>query len=284
MPRTLVTRTCVTVARTCIGAPLTRMGCFASGGKARAYPQNDGTAFEPIPLARLVGAITVALIAACGTGSSVDDVRRSELSQSCALNSDCNAPLVCAFTSCHVECSSSRDCPNGARCVQSDKPYLICQNETDIACTRNSDCPGIEVCGIDDKCRDACATDRDCPKDQSCRSGTCADKSDLVGGTLPLVIDTGSGTPCVHASDSAARSLLPGAPSTAIAIRPSCARSSPATSPAAPLATAPTVRAACRATSRSSFANIRRMYHAYVMATAPRPRCAESTSAAATHA
>ena len=58
------------------------------------------------------------------------------------------------------------------------------------------------MCGIDERCRDACVTSRDCLKDQTCTSGTCADATDLVSGMLPQVTDAGGGgTPCVHATE-----------------------------------------------------------------------------------
>ena len=89
----------------------------------------------------------------------------------------------------------------GARCVEAEKPTLICQNPAESHCSRHSDCPGSEVCGIDGRCRDACATTRDCPKEQTCAAGTCADSTDLVDGELPRGVDAGSGVVCVHSAD-----------------------------------------------------------------------------------
>src|SRR6185369_15835404 len=98
----------------------------------------------------------------------------------CSINSDCNNPLVCAFKRCHTQCSSTRDCPAGLRCVHArdvDTGAIlgdVCQLADERVCTRNSQCSATQVCAVDGQCRDLCDTDRDCVgRDQVCRVHTC---------------------------------------------------------------------------------------------------------------
>ncbi|HVY48960.1 MAG TPA: hypothetical protein VHB21_23885 [Minicystis sp.] len=120
----------------------------------------------------------------------------------CLINSDCNSPLVCAFRRCHTQCETDRDCQQGERCVVAERPDRVCQLEDEQTCQYNSECPGNEVCGVDDQCRDACAADRDCVPGQVCKSGTCADPSELVDGGLPAADGgQGKGQPCSYTSD-----------------------------------------------------------------------------------
>lgn len=128
-----------------------------------------------------------------------DEAPSLAVSQGCSLSSECKSPLVCAFARCHQACKSTRDCSNGERCVQSDKPYYVCQKQ---GCTRSSECLGKQVCGVDGQCRDRCITQKDCLEDQVCVSGTCADTSELLNGTLPTATtDAGSGQPCTLPTD-----------------------------------------------------------------------------------
>jgi hypothetical protein len=120
----------------------------------------------------------------------------------CLINSDCKDPLVCAFRLCHSQCQDDRDCSTGERCVIADRPNRVCQLATEKKCSLNSQCPGTEVCGIDDECRDQCATERDCVPGQLCITGTCADKSELVDGGLKAAKDgAGKGQPCSYTSE-----------------------------------------------------------------------------------
>src|SRR5882724_2504033 len=136
------------------------------------------------------------VVASCGGDSTpaTPDVK------GCSINSECDNPLVCAFKRCHNQCTSSRDCMIGLRCVQAKDVDTgmslggtVCQlpDEATKPCTLNSDCPGAQICGIDAKCRDQCALDKDCVvKDQVCTEHTCADKVELNdNGGLPMVID-----------------------------------------------------------------------------------------------
>ena len=137
------------------------------------------------------------LASACTT----DDPPLAKLAQGCTINSDCDAPLVCAFQRCHNACESTRDCPPGLRCVASDGPLHVCQLEEERNCLYNSDCPEGQVCGTDAQCRDQCMGEADCLKEQLCISGTCAERSELRDGGLPVVVkDSGpsTGQPCTY--------------------------------------------------------------------------------------
>jgi hypothetical protein len=136
-------------------------------------------------------------LAACGG----DDTAPAGEAQGCSINSECNDPLVCAFKRCHQECNSSRDCTFPQRCVvstDSDTGTVlgkVCQlpDEADKRCAKNSDCPGLQICGIDAKCRDQCAEDRDCPiSTYRCINRTCAAPEELTDrGGLETVLDSG---------------------------------------------------------------------------------------------
>lgn len=129
---------------------------------------------------------------------------RAQLAEGCAINSDCNSPLVCAFRSCHVECQTTRDCASrgpSSRCVQGEKPYRVCQNEAEQECVRHSECPGQQVCGVDGRCRDACVDDRDCGTSQQCISTTCAEPTELIGGKLVPKPETGAILSCERSSE-----------------------------------------------------------------------------------
>lgn len=118
----------------------------------------------------------------------------------CSLNSDCKSPLVCGFERCRPECKTSRDC-NGKLCVRSDLGGNVCQLDDEVACTRNSECPGTQICGPDRHCRDVCITDKDCVTDLLCVSRTCAKKEELVDGKLPEASPSTSGVTCTYATD-----------------------------------------------------------------------------------
>ena len=122
-----------------------------------------------------------------------DEAPSLTVAQGCSLSSECQSPLVCAFAKCHQACKSSRDCTKGERCVQSDRPYYVCQKQS---CSRNSDCLGKQVCAQDGQCHDECLTQKDCLADQVCTAGACADTSELVNGALPnnAAGDGGDGT------------------------------------------------------------------------------------------
>lgn len=138
--------------------------------------------------------------------SSSDDTKKAAVAEGCSLNSDCTDPLVCAFRKCHAACATTRDCPDGERCVTSDRPFHVCQLPEEQLCRFNSDCPTGQVCGIDGKCRDQCKTERDCLDGQVCVTGTCADSDEVDAGKLPVTNDASveaSGQPCSYTSECA---------------------------------------------------------------------------------
>jgi len=158
--------------------------------------------------------LTLLAILCCffGCDSNVEQqLKLAELSQDCLVNSDCSEPLVCAFKACHVQCTASRDCDGGARCLAAAHPYKVCQLDSERQCSGNLDCKEGLVCGVDGACRDGCQTDFNCIAGQVCVSGTCADTDELdaEGHLTPAPgTTTGSeGTPCVYVSDCSAALL-----------------------------------------------------------------------------
>jgi hypothetical protein len=130
------------------------------------------------------------------------------LDEGCNINSDCTSPYVCAFRKCHVQCQTQRDCEALMqqpipRCVESDKPFYVCQLPSELHCTLNSQCDGKQVCAQDGQCRDQCANDRDCADGQTCVSLTCVIPTDLDGnGKLPVTAGVSAeGRPCSYNSD-----------------------------------------------------------------------------------
>jgi hypothetical protein len=150
--------------------------------------------------------LLLAAVGAIGASCSSDQPTVS-VGEGCNINTDCTSPLVCAFRKCHVACTTSRDCSPGQRCMASDRPFHVCQLDSERACTFNSDCPMEQTCGTDFQCRDQCAADRDCVKDQLCVGGTCADPMEVVDGGLLVadaapVEEAGSkGVPCNYTSE-----------------------------------------------------------------------------------
>lgn len=107
----------------------------------------------------------------------------------CAINSDCNAPLICAFSVCHTQCTSSaRDCPAGERCVPSGVAGVeVCQLPAEATCYDDAStaaagaaCVGNETCGSDGQCRSPCVILSDCVTDQACVAGSCHDENDAI--------------------------------------------------------------------------------------------------------
>src|SRR5690349_2638352 len=114
--------------------------------------------FSSYGLAKIAAGVAVAIlwVGGCSDGHGP----AAKLAAVCTINSDCDAPLVCAFQRCHTACEGSRDCDPGQRCVASDRPFHVCQLEDESHCTTNSNCPQGQICGVDSQCRDACITSR----------------------------------------------------------------------------------------------------------------------------
>ena len=153
----------------------------------------------------LAGAVAFTAVA-CGTDTDADRTRLAELAQGCLINTDCESPLVCAFKRCHTECTDTRDCPTGQRCVPSDRPHNVCLFEDETECIYHTDCPAEHLfCAKDRSCREQCKSFRDCVAGQVCTEGACADKEELGGdGKLPdpdPSPDAGIGRTCVYDSE-----------------------------------------------------------------------------------
>jgi hypothetical protein len=115
-------------------------------------------------------AMALGVAAASCSSSSATPVG---LADGCAVNSDCDAPLVCVFARCHEACAETRDCPTGERCVSSGK-YNVCTLPGEESCgDGGSTCQSPLVCGADDQCRNGCTSSMDCIPGQSCTASVC---------------------------------------------------------------------------------------------------------------
>jgi hypothetical protein len=94
----------------------------------------------------------------------------------CFLASDCQNLLQCVQGYCVKACAQSRDCPNGERCITAAEGNT-CQPLETATCQYNSQCTKPLVCAFDQKCRDQCQQNIDCPTGQMCTSIShlCAD-------------------------------------------------------------------------------------------------------------
>jgi hypothetical protein len=94
----------------------------------------------------------------------------------CYLASDCKNPLQCVQGYCVAACVQSRDCPSGERCIGATEGNT-CQPLETATCQYTSQCTTPLVCAFDQKCREGCLADIDCPTGQKCTSIThlCAD-------------------------------------------------------------------------------------------------------------
>jgi hypothetical protein len=158
----------------------------------------------------LIGMVAGGVIVPGGVGCGDEDegataAARARLAEGCAINSDCTAPLVCAFERCHTQCKSTRDCPSGQRCVVSQAPLAVCLlPEEDLKCNYNSDCISPKICAQDGLCRDRCKTSRDCLLGQYCGSGSCVDGDEPSGGATTGPVKPGQtpqGSACSYNSD-----------------------------------------------------------------------------------
>lgn len=90
-----------------------------------------------------------------------------EAGDGCALNSDCEPPLVCRLERCRAECAGTRDCELGSICVRDESGLGSCRLMDEAECTLNSDCPSPLVCRFA-QCTNECAVDADCLAGSMC--------------------------------------------------------------------------------------------------------------------
>jgi hypothetical protein len=88
--------------------------------------------------------------------------------EACALNSDCEAPLVCRLERCRPECGGSRDCAVGSICVFDEDGLGSCRLPDESTCMLNSECPPPLVCRFG-QCTNECAEHDDCLAGSFCR-------------------------------------------------------------------------------------------------------------------
>jgi alpha-tubulin suppressor-like RCC1 family protein len=140
----------------------------------------------------LVVAQFLALAVPACNGSSQS---AANLYASCAQNSDCNTPLVCALGACRPQCKSAADCGNGGSCVTDGMGQAVCQPpaEKNTACEKQSDCHPPLACASDYRCRNLCQSDADCDvlgiKGRVCATDAhgvlyCAEPSEVTGGMI----------------------------------------------------------------------------------------------------
>jgi hypothetical protein len=132
-------------------------------------------------LAVATAAVSIGAAVSSCSSSSASPVG---LADTCSVNSDCNAPLVCVFAKCHEACAETRDCPTGERCVSAGQ-YDVCTLPQEEACTAGatpSTCPGTLVCGADGQCRNGCASSDQCVPGQSCSAAACIEEVETNPG------------------------------------------------------------------------------------------------------
>ena len=129
-------------------------------------------------------AAPLAVLVAVGTPSCSNASKSPEgLAAGCSINSDCNNPLVCAFSLCHEQCAASRDCSAGERCIETNG-VGVCELPGESSCAMGKACTGALQCGPDQQCRAPCTSanvSTACAQQQVCSGGLCYDPSELDG-------------------------------------------------------------------------------------------------------
>lgn len=149
-------------------------------------------------------------LGAHGWGDDGSQTQLLKLTQTCALNSECEEPLVCAFERCHVACETDRDCEGqGGRCVRTDDGEgRVCQFEDNVECERDKDCEGKQICAVDGTCRDLCDGNAECGEDQICA------ENDNVCAQSQEVNDEGNLSSEPHTADDTSNDADASGPST----------------------------------------------------------------------
>jgi hypothetical protein len=159
--------------------------------------------------AGLILGLSLVTLPHCSDGSE-ERLTAVKLAGQCALDSECEPPLVCAFERCHWECKTDRDCrekndKNAGRCVKTDGADGpgVCQLADEAACDSNADCrPGPQVCASDRQCRDVCSAVEPCSfADLVCSAGGFCARAQEVGtdGRLDAEDDSRGGSGSVAA-------------------------------------------------------------------------------------
>lgn len=99
--------------------------------------------------------------------------------QTCELNSDCRAPLVCAAALCRPQCRVDLDCAPSETCHAYAGDGVCVPPAMPVPCAYPSECGAGLVC-LMGACRAQCMTDVDCGSG-ACISGTCS--TPVVTGT-----------------------------------------------------------------------------------------------------
>lgn len=156
----------------------------------------------PLSVLRRVLVGTALLVFACSEEAPPAAKYRAQVAEGCLLDSDCNAPLVCAFRKCHQQCRVDRDCPATEYCAQTNlAPLAVCLQVPEQTCALNSDCPEPLLCSSKAQCRDGCRTSRDCLEGQVCETGTCrSDGASGAGGGATVTTSSEGGT-CSYTSE-----------------------------------------------------------------------------------
>jgi hypothetical protein len=129
----------------------------------------------------------VVVLGGCGSSS------KPPVGKVCTLNSECNNPLSCTFGKCHNACVETRDCPAGQRCLKVPGGN-VCQLDEEKHCPSTGMCQQPLICAIDLLCHNNCTTMADCPGQQVCASGACAESWEVGSdGKLMAPSDGGAG-------------------------------------------------------------------------------------------
>lgn len=123
----------------------------------------------------------------------------------CSLTSDCDAPLVCRFEACRIECTSNRDCALGLDCLYDENQLGACQLPEEASCLDDANCGEGQICRVRDDmmartCTTECGPERACPPGATCMEGACIDPD-----TQPCLYNSDCDNPKACAFDQRCR-------------------------------------------------------------------------------
>ena len=113
-----------------------------------------------VQLALMTPLLALGLVVGCDRPEAV-------IGETCTLNTDCAAPLVCGLNYCRKQCLASRDCGAGLVCLATEGGAGVCQLPEETDCLVNSDCTVGLVCNFG-ACTTECADERDCLDGATC--------------------------------------------------------------------------------------------------------------------